>query len=97
MIAARTEGSATTEDAVAAFRTEGCSAPRGWTNGPNDRYGWHTHDFHKVLFCLRGSIVFHTRGGDVPLTGGDRLDVEPGTEHAATVGPDGCECVEASR
>jgi hypothetical protein len=50
-----------------------------------------------VLFCLRGSIVFHTREGDVPLTGGDRLDVEPATEHAATVGPDGCECVEASR
>jgi hypothetical protein len=97
MVAARTQGSATTEDAVTTFRTEGCSAPRGWGNGPNDRYGWHTHVFHKVLFCLRGSIVFHTREGDVPLTGGDRLDIEPGTEHAATVGPDGCECVEASR
>jgi AraC-like ligand binding domain len=97
MMAAGTEGSATREDALATFRAEGCSAPRGWGNAPNDRYGWHAHDFHKVLFCLRGSIVFHTREGDVPLTGGDRLDVEPGSEHAATVGPDGCECVEASR
>ena len=28
---------------------------------------------------------------------GDRLDLDPGTEHAATVGPSGCECVEAFR
>jgi cupin superfamily acireductone dioxygenase involved in methionine salvage len=50
-----------------------------------------------VLFCLSGSIVFHTREGDVELTAGDRLDLDSGTEHAATVGPAGCECVEASR
>jgi cupin superfamily acireductone dioxygenase involved in methionine salvage len=97
MGAARTVGAATEQVAVAAFAAEGCSSPRSWRNGRGDRYRWHAHDFHKVLFCLRGSIVFHTREGDVPLTGGDRLDLEPGTEHAATVGPDGCECVEASR
>jgi hypothetical protein len=50
-----------------------------------------------VLFCLAGSIVFHTDDGDIELTAGDRLDLEPGTAHSATVGPDGCECVEASR
>ena len=34
----------------------------------------------------------------LPLDGfGDRLDLEPGTGHAATVGPGGCRCVEASR
>jgi hypothetical protein len=33
----------------------------------------------------------------VTLEAGDRLDLEPGTEHAATVGPTGCSCVEASR
>ena len=27
----------------------------------------------------------------------DRLDLSAGTAHAATVGPDGCECVEAMR
>jgi hypothetical protein len=83
--------------ARAIFETEGCSAPRSWANGPGDRYGRHEHPFHKVLFCLSGSIVFHTDDGDVTLTAGDRLDLEPGTAHAATVGPDGCECVEASR
>lgn len=97
MAATRTPGTATRADALAAFRSEGCSSPRPWGNGPGDTYGWHDHGYHKGLFCLSGSIVFHTREGDVELTAGDRLDLEPRTEHAATVGPDGCECVEASR
>ena len=83
--------------ARAILEAEGCSSPRSWANGPGDRYGRHEHPFHKVLFCLSGSIVFHTDDGDEELTSGDRLDLEPGTAHAATVGPGGCECVEASR
>jgi len=78
--------------ALEAFRAEGCSAPRSWGNGPGDAYGPHAHDFHKD-----GSITFHLDGGDVELGPGDRLDIEPGTQHAATVGPNGCSCVEASR
>jgi quercetin dioxygenase-like cupin family protein len=46
---------------------------------------------------VEGSIVFHTRDGDFELEAGDRLDVEPNTQHAATVGPSGCTCVEAAR
>jgi mannose-6-phosphate isomerase-like protein (cupin superfamily) len=84
-------------DALAALVAEGCSAPRFWGNGAGDGYGRHEHGFHKVLFCLAGSIVFHTDDGDIELTAGDRLDLEPGTAHSATVGPVGCECVEASR
>jgi len=95
--AIRTPGDARRELALAAFAAEGCSPPRPWSNGPGDVYGWHDHGYHKVLFCLSGSIVFHTRDGDVELRVGDRLDLDPGTEHAATVGPEGCECVEASR
>lgn len=97
MGAARGSAHASRDDALAAFESEGCSSPRFWGNGPGDRYGRHDHDFHKVLFCLAGSIVFHTDDGDVTLTTGDRLDLEPGTSHAATVGSEGCECVEASR
>ena len=92
-------------DAEAIFRAEGCSAPRAWGNGPGDRYGAHSHDYHKVLFCLDGSITFHLLDGDtnadanaeMELSAGDRLDLPPGTEHSATVGPDGVECIEASR
>jgi quercetin dioxygenase-like cupin family protein len=85
------------EGALGAFEAEHASAPRFWGNGPGDRYGRHAHDHHKVLFCLAGSIVFHTDDGDLELRPGDRLDLDPGTGHAATVGPGGCECVEASR
>jgi hypothetical protein len=88
---------ATRDIALRAFAAEGCSAPRSWGNGSGDTYGWHSHDYHKVLFCLFGSIVFHTEDGDLEMTAGDRLDLEPFTSHAATVGPAGCECVEGSR
>ena len=92
-----TVGTTTHADAVAAFAAEGCSTPRSWANAPADRYGLHDHAFHKVLFCLAGSIVFHVAGDDIALTAGDRLDLEPATPHSATVGPEGCECIEASR
>ena len=85
------------DDAVATFAREGLSSPRFWGNGPGDRYARHEHPYHKVLFCLEGSIAFHTDDGDSRLLAGDRLDIEPGTPHAATVGSDGCSCVEASR
>ncbi len=97
MGARRTPAAAARADALAALEADGCSAPRFWANGPDHRYGGHDHGYHKVLFCLAGSIVFHTDEGDVELRAGDRLDLEPGTAHAATVGPRGCECVEASR
>jgi Cupin domain len=90
-----TPGDATRDDAERAFREENCGASRSWGNGSGDRYGTHTHDRPKVLFCLEGSIVFHTDDGDVALGAGDRLDLAPGTPHGATVGPDGCACIEA--
>jgi quercetin dioxygenase-like cupin family protein len=95
--AVKTEGAAGAADAEATFRAEGCSASSAWANGPGDRYGRHEHPYHKVLFCLSGSIVFHTDDGDLALTAGDRLDLAPGTPHGATVGPQGCACVEARR
>ena len=80
----------------ARFRDEGLS-PHGWGNAPGDRYGRHAHGYEKVLYCVSGSITFHTDDGDFELGPGDRLDVEPGTEHAATVGSEGVECLEAPR
>lgn len=70
--------------------------PYSWGNGPGDTYGWHTHGHTKVLYCVTGSIVFHTREGDLALEPGDRLEVDPGTEHAATVGDGGVLCLEAA-
>ncbi|MCA1715907.1 MAG: cupin domain-containing protein [Actinobacteria bacterium] len=84
------------EEIEARFEKEGLR-PSEWGNAPGDEYGWHSHDYHKVLYCVSGSIVFHTSDGDFALEAGDRLDVEPGTDHAATVGPDGVKCMEAAR
>jgi quercetin dioxygenase-like cupin family protein len=78
------------------LRAEGLQ-PREWSNGPGDVYGWHDHPYHKVLYCLEGSIVFHLESGDVELAAGDRLDIPAGTRHAATVGLGGVRCVEAAR
>lgn len=71
-------------------------ALRSWSNAPGDTYGWHDHSYHKTLVCLSGSIVFHTDDGDVSLSAGDVVELEPGTRHAATVGPNGVRCAEAA-
>lgn len=89
-------GTSDQEDIEARFREEGLS-PYLWGNGPGYQYAWHTHAYHKVLYCVTGSIVFHTQDGDFALEPGDRLDVEPETGHAATVGPEGVRCMEAAR
>lgn len=82
--------------AAAAFAAEDLE-PHSWSNGPGDRYAPHTHSYHKVLFCVLGSITFHIPDGDIELEPGDRLDLPPHTEHAATVGPEGVTCLEAAR
>lgn len=47
---------------------------------------------------VQGAITFRLRDqDDVRPAPGDRLDVEPGTQHAATVGAEGVRCVEAPR
>jgi quercetin dioxygenase-like cupin family protein len=80
-------------DAFAAERL----SPQRWSNAPGDSYAPHQHPYHKVLYCLRGSIVFTlTDSGEAhELQPGDRLDIEPGTTHAAVAGPLGVTCIEA--
>lgn len=82
--------------AEAVFREERLT-PETWSNQPGYVYGEHDHPYHKVLYCVAGSITFHTSGGDMDLAAGDRLDLPPGTRHSATVGPDGVTCMEAAR
>jgi len=52
--------------------------PYSWGNGPGDRYGWHSHGYTKVLYCVTGSIVFHTHDGDLALEPGDPARGRPG-------------------
>ena len=91
----RHEGTPPGEDEITArMRAEGLS-PHGWGNGPGDTYGWHEHGYEKVLYCVRGRIVFHTAGGDIELGPGDKMILPPHTAHAATVGAEGVRCIEA--
>lgn len=92
----KTDSAADREEVESYFEEEGLS-PHIWGNDPNYEYEWHSHGYHKVLYCVSGSIVFHTEEGDFELTPGDRLDVKPDTPHAATVGPEGVRCLEAAR
>lgn len=93
----RCEGEEPTEEEIAdRMRAEGLR-PQGWGNAPGDTYGRHDHRYEKVLYCVRGSIVFHTEAGDLDLGPGDRMVLPPGTGHAATVGPQGTRCIEAAR
>lgn len=79
-----------------AFSEEGL-VPHVWSNDPGHVYSEHRHPYHKVLICVKGSIVFHTPDGDVVLSEGDRLDLPPDTPHGATVGDRGVTCLEAAR
>jgi hypothetical protein len=80
------------------LRAEGLS-PGWWENVPGERYSMHEHTYHKVLYCLRGSIAFFLPDscGRVDLAPGDRLDPPPHTPHSALVGREGVRCVEAPR
>lgn len=94
-ITAGHSGAAPPDALEADLRDEGL-APSRWGNAPGDTYGWHSHGYRKVVVCLRGGITFHTRdSGDLELRPGDRLEIDPETEHAATVGAEGVECSEA--
>ena len=66
----------------------------GWSNGPGDRYARHSHAYTKILYCVTGSIDFSLDDRVIHLRAGDRMELPAGTPHAATVGPDGCACVE---
>ena len=75
----RHDGAPLGEDQIAArMRAEGLS-PHGWGNGPGDTYDWHEHGYEKVLYCVRGQIVFHTAGGDIELGPGDKMVLPPHT------------------
>ena len=93
----RHDGTPPGEDEIAArMRAEGLS-PHGWGNGPGDIYGWHEHGYEKVLYCVRGRIVFHTAGGDIELGPGDKMVLPPHAALAATTGAEGVRCIEAPR
>ncbi|GAB4461029.1 MAG: hypothetical protein Kow0031_40370 [Anaerolineae bacterium] len=88
-----------TEEAVKALMAKEGVQPYRWSNEPGDIYDAHTHDFHKIIYVIDGSITFNlTDDGDsVTLQPGDRMDMAPGVVHQAVVGPDGVICLEGHK
>lgn len=69
-----------------------------WSNSPNHRYGVRSHNYHKVLYVLEGSldIALPESNQSVTLKAGDRIDIPSGVRHGLIVGNKGAKCVEAS-
>jgi len=78
------------------FLREGLSL-YAWSNAPGDTYAAHTHPYDKVIYVLRGSIIWvlPQMNQEIETRAGDRLDLPRGTIHAARVGPEGVTCLEA--
>lgn len=92
-----TEAEPPTEGAIQRkLRAERLNA-YGWGNGPGDLYCAHSHSYNKVIYVVRGSIVFGLPefGERLSLSAGDRLYLPAGTTHNAEVGSDGVYCLEA--
>lgn len=82
----------------AVFAADGLR-PYRWSNAPGDVYPAHHHSYDKVLYVVSGTITFGLPddGERVELRAGDRLDLQAGVIHDATVGPEGVVCLEAPR
>ena len=60
-----------------------------WTDPPHTRYATHTHHHREVRVVLHGEMTFVSGSIERTLRAGDRIEFEPGQEHAATVGAEG--------
>lgn len=88
----------TRERVAARLRDEGVD-PSAWSNGAGDEYAAHRHGYTKVLMCAAGSLTFRVGPEAIPveLRAGDGFILPAGVEHAASVGADGCTCLEGHR
>ncbi len=88
-----------TESTLMRLCAEEGLSPYQWSNGAHDVYSAHSHSYAKVIYVLRGSIIFGMPelGQQLTLKAGDRLDLPAGTIHDAVVGAQGVICLEAHK
>ena len=92
------EGPSSEADIRKLLAEEGLSV-YSWSNGPGDVYSPHSHNFHKVIYVVKGSITFGLpeEGKQLYLKAGDRLELPAKIVHNAKVGSNGVTCLEAHR
>lgn len=88
-----------TESAVRKRLAEEHLSGHRWSNGSGAVYGAHSHDYHKVIYVVRGAVAFGLpeRNESVALSAGDRMDLPAGVVHDAVAGSEGVVCIEAHR
>ena len=87
--------SPTEQELAQRMRDEGME-PTHWSNTAGTVYHAHTHDYHKVIYVVSGSLIlgFPIIGEPTQLMAGDRLSLPAGIEHNAVVGDEGVLCLE---
>ena len=60
-----------------------------WQDPAGTEYPSHAHNGKVSLFVTDGSITFSIAGEQKEVKAGERLDIPPGVEHSAVVGPQG--------
>ena len=72
--------------------------PYMWDNTPNHRYAVRSHNYHKALYVLSGSleIILPDSKQRTSLKAGDRVDIPAGVRHQTIVGSGGVKCAEAA-
>ena len=85
-----------TESLLFQIMTQQKLNPFSWSNSPHDTYSAHKHNYHKVIYVVRGSITFGLPAlkQKIELKAGDRLDLSAGIVHDAQVGAEGVVCLE---
>ena len=71
--------------------------PYAWSNGPNFRQAARSHGYHKVLYCVEGTleVVLPDMKQSILLRPGDRVDLPRGVRHESITGPRGAQCLES--
>lgn len=88
------------EDEIRQMMTGEGLSPERWVADNGQQFLVHEHDYHKVLYCVEGSIWFTFPDEPdtvIELEPGDRLDLPAGIRHGALVSMDGVLCLEAHK
>ncbi len=93
----RQEGDPTGEKTMRTMIVSQGLQPYRWSNQPGDTYDAHYHSYSKVIWVVRGDIIFKLPEleDEIMLEEGDRLELPAEMVHEAIVGKKGVVCLEA--